>query len=126
MTAKTQDIPDSIDRSAAAATSRGAAPSVPAWATELAGASAKEFALTSVRVINAVSMDAATLEARVAKAYGQIAAGLRKSVIRHPVRLWNYIPSINADMGGGRDRYMVFNAGRYRAFAEWYGGDGAF
>jgi chorismate lyase/3-hydroxybenzoate synthase len=25
-------------------------------------------------------------------------------------------------MDGGRDRYMVFNAGRYAAFCQWYGG----
>ncbi len=31
------------------------------------------------------------------------------------------MPGIHADMGGGRDRYMVFNAGRYAAFEEWFG-----
>lgn len=125
MTAKTRDIPHSIDREAATSL-RGGVPAVPAWAVELAGSAGAEFALTSARVAEAVSMDAAALEARVAAAYGEIAAGLRRSAVSHPVRLWNYVPSINADMGDGRDRYMVFNAGRYRAFAEWYGGNGAF
>jgi chorismate lyase/3-hydroxybenzoate synthase len=42
------------------------------------------------------------------------------------VRLWNFIPAITAPAGDGRDRYMAFNAGRYRAFAQWYGGAQAF
>jgi hypothetical protein len=42
------------------------------------------------------------------------------------VRLWNHIPAITARVDDRRDRYMVFNAGRYRAFANWYGGPGAF
>jgi hypothetical protein len=71
-------------------------------------------------------MDAGTLEARVAEAYGSIAAALRRSPARRPVRLWNFIPAITAPAGDGRDRYMAFNAGRYRAFAEWYGGAQAF
>jgi chorismate lyase/3-hydroxybenzoate synthase len=125
MTAKTRGIPESIDRTAAALPRGGVMP-VPAWAMELVAGAAAEFALTSARVGDAVSMDAATLEARVAAAYGEIAAGLRRSAVSHPVRLWNYVPSINADMGDGRDRYMVFNAGRYRAFAAWYGGNGTF
>jgi chorismate lyase / 3-hydroxybenzoate synthase len=126
MTAKTQDIHDPIEREVGTAPRGAAAPPVPAWAVELVGAAGEEFALTSARVADAVSMDAATLEARVAAAYGEIAAGLRGSAVGHPVRLWNYVPSINGEMGDGRDRYMVFNAGRYRAFAEWYGGDGTF
>ena len=124
MTAKTRDICDSDER--AAATARAAMPSVPAWAVELVGTAGDEFSLTSVRVADAVAMGAEELEARVAEAYGQIAARLRESAVGRPVRLWNYIPSINADMGGGRDRYMVFNAGRYRAFAAWFGGRAAF
>jgi chorismate lyase/3-hydroxybenzoate synthase len=124
MTAKARQTWDSIDRAAAAP--RGDVPPVPAWAVEMARGAGEEFELTSARVADAVSMDPDTLEGRVAEAYGAIAAGLRLSAANRPVRLWNYIPSINADMGGGRDRYMVFNAGRYRAFAEWYGGRGAF
>ena len=31
------------------------------------------------------------------------------------------MPGIHADMGGGLDRYMVFNAGRYAAFEAWLG-----
>lgn len=130
MTANTQDTYDPIGRAAAAAAGSrapvAAAPSVPAWAVELVGSAGDEFSLTSARVADAVAMGAEELEKRVAEAYGQVAARLRDSAIGRPVRLWNYIPSINADMGGGRDRYMVFNAGRFRAFADWYGGRNAF
>ena len=40
---------------------------------------------------------------------------------RHPVRFWNFVPGIHADMGDGLDRYMVFNAGRFAAFCDWFG-----
>ena len=51
---------------------------------------------------------------------GALAESLRASG-HHPVRFWNFVPGIHADMGGGLDRYMVFNAGRYAAFEEWFG-----
>jgi chorismate lyase/3-hydroxybenzoate synthase len=41
---------------------------------------------------------------------------------RHPVRFWNHIPRINAPADNGRDRYMVFNAGRFDAFSTWFDG----
>jgi chorismate lyase/3-hydroxybenzoate synthase len=66
------------------------------------------------------------LEARVAEMYsamGRAVAGLSAT---QPVRLWNHIPAIHEVVDGRRNRYMVFNAGRYRAFAEWYGGPAAF
>ena len=33
-----------------------------------------------------------------------------------------YIPGIHDPMWDGLDRYMVFNAGRYEALSEWFGG----
>lgn len=35
----------------------------------------------------------------------------------HLVRIWNYLPQINAD-GGGMERYRQFNAGRQQAFVD--------
>jgi hypothetical protein len=117
---------DSLEWTALAATAaRGDALALPSWAAELARDS-DEFALTTVRVDDALSMDGAALETQVAEAYGAIAATLRQSAARRAVRLWNFIPGITAPAGDGRDRYMAFNAGRYRAFAEWYGGPHAF
>jgi hypothetical protein len=101
-------------------------PAPPSWAEELVASSSDEFALTTVRIGDAIAMGAAELEAQVAEAYASLAATLRESPAGRPVRLWNHIPAINARMDDRRDRYMVFNAGRYRAFEEWYGGTGAF
>ena len=39
---------------------------------------------------------------------------------RHPVRIWNFVPDIQAPMDEG-DRYMVFNRGRFNAYADWLG-----
>jgi chorismate lyase/3-hydroxybenzoate synthase len=70
-------------------------------------------------------LDAASLEAAVTAAYLAIAGVLAREG-RHAIRFWNFIPGIHADMGGARDRYMVFNAGRFKAFTEWYGPRDAF
>jgi chorismate lyase/3-hydroxybenzoate synthase len=123
MTIRTHDSLEWTELAATAA--RADALTVPAWVVELARDS-DDFALTSVRVDDALSMDGPALESRVAEAYGSIAAKLRQSGARRPVRLWNFIPAITAPAGDGRDRYMAFNAGRYRAFAQWYGGAHAF
>lgn len=40
----------------------------------------------------------------------------------HVVRLWNHIPGITETITHGRDRYMAFNAGRFAAMCDWYGG----
>jgi hypothetical protein len=106
----------------------------PVWANELiAGATpriaggcevrdAGEFALVSSRVVDAAGMDAAALENRVAELYGSLAHAVNGMAAHHPVRLWNHIPAIHESMDARRDRYMVFNAGRYKAFAQWLGG----
>ena len=87
---------------------------------------AGEFALASARIADAASLDAIGLERRVTAIYNAIAAGIRGLEARHPVRLWNHIPAIHQRMDDRRDRYMVFNAGRYHAFEAWYGGPQAF
>jgi chorismate lyase/3-hydroxybenzoate synthase len=116
----------------------------PAWALELvgrAGAASKrsangepgvdlldggEFALASARIGGAVEMGAEALQRRVTEVYGAIAARIRDVDAKYPVRLWNHIPSIHGRMDDRRDRYMVFNAGRYEAFSNWYGGPQGF
>jgi enamine deaminase RidA (YjgF/YER057c/UK114 family) len=50
-------------------------------------------------------------------AYAQIFALLRERGGRHLVRLWNFLPRINAD-GGGLERYRQFNWGRAQAFVD--------
>ncbi|MFN0010126.1 MAG: hypothetical protein ACKVS8_00630 [Phycisphaerales bacterium] len=39
----------------------------------------------------------------------------------HPVRVWNFIPDIHRPMRPGIDRYRLFNAARFQAFAQWFG-----
>jgi chorismate lyase/3-hydroxybenzoate synthase len=113
----------------------------PAWAVELVGATSVtqrdgdvtievadggEFALASARLRDAATLGAAALERRVTEVYDAIDARLRVLAARHLARLWNHIPSIHERMDARRDRYMVFNAGRFKAFANWYGGVRAF
>jgi chorismate lyase / 3-hydroxybenzoate synthase len=74
--------------------------------------------LASARIKNAVKLDAAAFERQTMAAY----ASIRRQVEPlHPVRFWNHIPAIHAVMDSQRDRYMVFNAGRFKAFEQWYG-----
>jgi chorismate lyase/3-hydroxybenzoate synthase len=60
-------------------------------------------------------MDAEALTTAVREAYGAI-AGLLRSAGRHPIRFWNFVPGIG-DRFGDLDRYMIFNRGRFEAFA---------
>ena len=98
----------------------------PRWALDLAEESGDDFLLVTARVADAVALMPPVLMARVREAYDSIAARIHGAAARHPVRLWNHIPSIHAPMDEGRDRYMVFNAGRYEAFSNWYGGPATF
>ena len=71
----------------------------------------------STRVPDARALNARTLRARVADAYGAVGDALA-AFNRHPIRFWNYIPDPGAPMDDGLDRYMVFNAGRFDGFAR--------
>ncbi|HUG21375.1 hypothetical protein [Piscinibacter sp.] len=55
------------------------------------------------------------LAALAQRAYGDVFATLDRTGFAHPLRLWNYLPGINAD-GGGMERYRQFNSGRQIAF----------
>lgn len=57
------------------------------------------------------------IEATAYRAYCDVFAALRDCGRPHPLRLWNYLPRINAD-GGGLERYRQFNIGRQRAFID--------
>jgi chorismate lyase / 3-hydroxybenzoate synthase len=102
------------------------APEPPAWAAErtadarLTRTDLDRWRLVSTTIGDCTTLDAPALERAVADGYAVLAEALRASG-HHPVRFWNFVPGIHADMGGGRDRYMVFNAGRYAAFEQWFG-----
>ena len=90
----------------------------PAWTSGLG----QGFSLASVTVPDARSLGRSGLHEAAVEAYRRIEAELRSRGTVHPVRLWNHIPGIHDPMGDGLDRYMVFNAGRYEALSEWFGG----
>jgi chorismate lyase/3-hydroxybenzoate synthase len=79
--------------------------------------------LASVRIREARALGRAAFQAATARAYRLLAAALRGG---HPVRLWNHVPGIHEPMGAGQDRYRVFNAGRFEALSEWFGGQETF
>ncbi len=49
------------------------------------------------------------------QAYGDVFATLQQTGFAHLLRLWNYLPRINAETGG-LERYRQFNIGRQKAF----------
>lgn len=84
----------------------------------------------AVSILDAASLPASALEQAVMYAYQALAAALAHAGSQ-PVRFWNFIPGIHAAMdtdaaASPRDRYMVFNAGRFAAFSSAYGSPAAF
>lgn len=78
--------------------------------------------LVSVRLRDAASAPADVLEARTVETYQLIRAAVASSENRWPVRVWNFIPHIHQPLDAERDRYMVFNTGRFKAYCDWFGG----
>jgi hypothetical protein len=81
----------------------------------------RSLSLASARIVDADALEPQALEDRVAAAYRSLAAALKTSATPHPVRIWNYVPHIHRPSGPGIDRYMNFNAGRFKAFGDWFG-----
>ncbi|WP_213959323.1 MULTISPECIES: hypothetical protein [unclassified Variovorax] len=57
------------------------------------------------------------LAALSCRAYRNVFEAMKHAGCPHLLRIWNYLPRINAD-GGGMERYRQFNAGRQQAFLE--------
>jgi len=57
------------------------------------------------------------LEQTTYRAYRDVFAALEDCGCPQLLRLWNYLPRINAD-GGGLERYRQFNIGRQQAFLD--------
>ncbi len=115
----------------------------PRWTLDLIGASGNgwdevsadlavkaiensRFSLVSARVRGAATLDAASFQQHSTEAYESIAERLGQCRAAYPVRLWNFIPGILAPLGDLPHRYMVFNAGRFEAFTQWFGSRDAF
>lgn len=77
--------------------------------------------LVSFRLPDAIDLEAHLFEQRVAEIYECIRVELGSMQNACPVRFWNYIPAIHQPMDPSRDRYMVFNAGRFAAMRQWFG-----
>jgi chorismate lyase / 3-hydroxybenzoate synthase len=77
--------------------------------------------LVSLVIPHARQLTAADFEQKTVEAYQQIQTIVSKLSHKHPVRFWNMLPDIHQQLDAGRDRYMVFNTGRFRAFTEWFG-----
>ena len=80
------------------------------------------WSMVSVTVRRAAAMNTRDFEQATVDAYHQIRRTLAGNAASEPVRFWNHIPGIHQQMDTERDRYMVFNAGRFRAFCDWFGG----
>ena len=78
------------------------------------------LSLLSTSIPAAVTLSADDLRIAVTRAYLTIADALGRASL-YPVRFWNFLPSPGILVGDGLDRYMVFNAGRHDAYAQWYG-----
>jgi chorismate lyase/3-hydroxybenzoate synthase len=72
-------------------------------------------------VFGAIELDEANygtgLEGLSYRAYQDLFKALEISGAPHLLRIWNYLPEINAN-GGGLERYRQFNLGRQQAFIE--------
>ncbi len=70
----------------------------------------------------AIDLDETTAGVRdlgdlAARAYRDVFQTLEAAGMPHLLRIWNYLPQINAD-GGGLERYRQFNLGRQQAFVD--------
>jgi hypothetical protein len=111
-------------------------PDVPPWARHLIGGRTRNFStmhldvtvyegksasLVSVKVPLAGKLPATDFQQQTATAYQQIRSIVSELPHKHPVRFWNILPDIHQQLDLNRDRYMVFNTGRFQAFTEWFG-----
>lgn len=80
------------------------------------------YSSVTARIDHARGRDDLDLQASVVRAYAMIQTALAHAPDgpRTPQRFWNFVPGIVNHTGGGLDRYMVFNAGRFAAFADWF------
>src|SRR5262249_38335989 len=80
--------------------------------------------LISAAIDDPTDLSADELSTAVSDVYRSLAAELARER-RYPVRLWNFVPDIQGRLGDG-DRYMAFNAGRFAAYCDWFGGADSF
>jgi chorismate lyase/3-hydroxybenzoate synthase len=84
------------------------------------------FALATVVLRGARSLDRDGLHGAVRTAYGRLGDAIAASDTPYPVRIWNFIPGILEPLDDLPHRYMAFNMGRHDAYEEWFDGRAAF
>lgn len=108
----------------------------PAWVTRLVGGlpphsetgpgpqavERNGLSLVTVRVPNLRQLHEPAVAAAVSAGYRALFTRLKQCAAHHPVRFWNHIPGLHDRVGPGLDRYMAFNAGRFAAMQDWFGG----
>jgi len=80
--------------------------------------------LVTVIVRGARHLSAIELERQTAAAYRDVRTQLNAGSKPHVIRMWNFIPALLEPTSAGQDRYMAFNAGRFSAMCDWFGGAG--
>src|SRR6185437_8033897 len=81
-----------------------------------------ELCLARAHLPGAAKLSAEDFQQRTTELYLAILKAFADSDAPHPVRFWNYLPGIHAPTGSKVDRYMTFNAGRFAAFEQSFGG----
>ncbi len=107
--------PGAADRQPPAASPGSAVPQVEV-------ATGDDVALVTARIPHARQLQEPAFSAAITTVYQAVFAALRGRDAHHPVRFWNHIPGLHDRMAPGLDRYMAFNAGRFAAMQEWFGG----
>ena len=96
-----------------------AALAAPAWARAWASGDAT---LVTVTIPGARALDGEAFYEKTIDAYRQIRDAVRATPHAHVVRMWNNLPGIHDRLENQCDRYMFFNAGRFAAVCDWFGG----
>lgn len=78
------------------------------------------FTLLSVAIEQAGGLAGRGFSDAVTRAYSLVLEELTQQR-RQALRIWNFIPGIQAPTSEGQDRYMAFNAGRFAAYSDWLG-----
>ncbi len=79
--------------------------------------------VVTARIDHARGRSDLDLQASVVRAHHMIQTTLAQAPDgpRSAQRFWNFLPGNLDHTQGGLDRYSVFNAGRFAAFAQWFG-----
>jgi chorismate lyase / 3-hydroxybenzoate synthase len=115
-----------------------AALAAPAWVSAWVGKANRIFRTASGIEMsvgtsaNATMVTAIACKARVSNGeafrdrtidvYRALRQTIDETAAKNIVRIWNHIPGIHDPLDAQCDRYMHFNAGRFAAMCEWFGG----